>query len=644
MDRPFVDKVWELTANNVIMVSAIGNDGPIYGTLNNPADQMDVIGVGGINFEDRIAKFSSRGMTTWELPYGYGRIKPDIVTYGAGVRGSNLKGGCRSLSGTSVASPVVTGAITLLISSVLHKHVEINPASIKQALISSAIKIPHANVFEQGHGKLDLIKAYKMLSTYKPHVSASPSYIDLTECPYMWPYCTQPIYHSGIPTVVNITLINGMGVTGIIKGYPRWEPYTKEFGHMIDVAFSYSDHLWPWSGYFAVYISVSKKAAEWEGNCKGLISFNVTSPSKSEGDEEQMSTVRIPVHVKVIPTPPRNRRILWDQFHNLQYPAGYFPRDNLAITNNPLDWNGDHIHTNYRDLYMHLREKGYFVEVLGTPFTCFDANEYGVLLLSDLEEEYFADEIIKLHHDIYKNKLSVIVIGEWYNIAVMEKVRFFDENTRQWLTPETGGANIPALNDLMGSWGISFTNKIYKGTIDITDNKVPYSSGTSIGKFPKSGTVIRVPKLIDQAGEILNGESNAEADIAVLGFYDPKEEHSGRIVVYGDSNCIDSVHMEKDCFWLIDHMLNYTLNRGDVPTILKSMSGSFKKNEDFVNPQRPKGNRFPKFSKVVEKVGEEIKQRPLPTCPSIKWSKPYSSNNTAPVNLFPVASILTDPT
>jgi hypothetical protein len=30
-----------------MMVSAIGNDGPLYGTLNNPADQMDVIGVVG---------------------------------------------------------------------------------------------------------------------------------------------------------------------------------------------------------------------------------------------------------------------------------------------------------------------------------------------------------------------------------------------------------------------------------------------------------------------------------------------------------------------------------------------------------------------------------------------------------------------
>lgn len=57
------------------MVSAIGNDGPLYGTLNNPADQNDVIGVGGIDYADKIASFSSRGMSTWELPRGYGRAK-----------------------------------------------------------------------------------------------------------------------------------------------------------------------------------------------------------------------------------------------------------------------------------------------------------------------------------------------------------------------------------------------------------------------------------------------------------------------------------------------------------------------------------------------------------------------------------------
>lgn len=42
---------------------------------------------------------------------GYGRVKPDIVTYGSAVKGSHIKGGCRTLSGTSVASPVVAGII-----------------------------------------------------------------------------------------------------------------------------------------------------------------------------------------------------------------------------------------------------------------------------------------------------------------------------------------------------------------------------------------------------------------------------------------------------------------------------------------------------------------------------------------------------
>jgi len=50
------------------MVTAIGNDGPGFGTLNNPADQSNVIGVGGVTFDGAVAPFSSRGMTLWELP------------------------------------------------------------------------------------------------------------------------------------------------------------------------------------------------------------------------------------------------------------------------------------------------------------------------------------------------------------------------------------------------------------------------------------------------------------------------------------------------------------------------------------------------------------------------------------------------
>lgn len=46
-----------------------------------------------------------------------GRIKPDVMAYGKDVTGSKITSGCRSLSGTSVASPVVAGAATLLAST-----------------------------------------------------------------------------------------------------------------------------------------------------------------------------------------------------------------------------------------------------------------------------------------------------------------------------------------------------------------------------------------------------------------------------------------------------------------------------------------------------------------------------------------------
>ena len=125
--------------------------------------------------------------------------------------------------------------------------------------------------------------------------------------------------------------------------------------------------------------------------------------------------------MKIIPKPPRAKRVLWDQYHNLRYPSGYIPRDKLREHTDPLDWNADHVHTNFRDLYTHLRSSGYFVEVLGQPYTCFDASQYGTLLVVDAEEEYFTEEIAKLKRDVDAG-LSVVVFGEWYNVSVMKKV------------------------------------------------------------------------------------------------------------------------------------------------------------------------------------------------------------------------------
>jgi len=638
MDQPFVDKVWELTANHIIMVSAIGNDGPLYGTLNNPADQMDVIGVGGINFDDQIAKFSSRGMTTWELPAGYGRLKPDLVTYGSTVRGSNLKKGCRSLSGTSVASPVIAGAVTLLYSGVLHRGAVINPASMKQALIASARRLPGVGMFEQGAGKLDLLKTYQTLTTYTPQVSLSPSYVDTTECQYFWPYCTQPLYHTQQSVIVNVTILNGMGVAGEVVGTPRWHPYTPHNGQHLDISVTYSLHIWPWAGWIAVHLTVRPSAADFEGIAQGHISLTVESPSSEDDDPEDFtSSVDLPIRVKIIPTPPRHRRLLWDQFHNLRYPPGYFPRDNLKMKNDPLDWNGDHLHTNFRELYQHLRAQGFYVEVMGEPITCLDMSRYGTLLIVDPEEEFFLEEIIKLRRDV-DSGLSVIVMADWYNTTVMRKVRFYDENTRLWWVPDTGGTNVPALNDLLAGWGIAFGDTVLDGEISLGNHDTLFSSGSALVRFPPDGVLVSA-QLMDQGEEILAGKETKDTH-PILGLYQTRSSaKGGRVVAYGDSNCVDGAHLQKPCYWLMDALLEYT-SAGHMPQIIRESASKPIKPMDIL-PQRMEKNKLHRYSKVLQSnIGDVYSTKELPRCNKLLPLEHMALNTTAPASLYKLQRLL----
>eukprot|EP00501_MAST-03F_sp_TOSAG23-6_P000024 GSMAST32.ASY1.ANO1.25.1 assembled CDS len=241
-DAPFIDKIRELGGHGIVFVSAIGNDGPLYGTLMNPADHMEVIGVGGITNTGEIAQFSSRGATVHELPYGFGRVKPDIVVYAEGLLGSTISGDCQTLSGTSVAAPVVTGALALLMSIPRIKNkLRWNPGIMKQALIHSAKPIKGI-IFEQGAGVMNLQGAADFLQTYPPEgmyymATLFPSSLDFTDCPYMSPFCEQPTYYSAMPIVANVTILNGMGSHGYIEKQPIWKG--GENGEHIKVQSSY---------------------------------------------------------------------------------------------------------------------------------------------------------------------------------------------------------------------------------------------------------------------------------------------------------------------------------------------------------------------------------------------------------------------
>ena len=127
---------------------------------------------------------------------------------------------------------------------------------------------------------------------------------------------------------------------------PVWQPSLNDNGQYLQLSFSYPSNFWPWSGYLAVSITVSEEAQDYDGCAEGFITLELESPwPTNSGDQErlQSSVINLYLKAKIIPTPLRRQRILWDQFHNLRYPSGYFPRDDLKMKSDPLDWNADHV-------------------------------------------------------------------------------------------------------------------------------------------------------------------------------------------------------------------------------------------------------------------------------------------------------------
>jgi membrane-bound transcription factor site-1 protease len=219
----------------------------------------------------------------------------------------------------------------------------------------------------------------------------------------------------------------------------------------------------------------------------------------------------------------------------------------------------------------------------------------------------------------------------------MEKVKFYDENTRQWWLPDTGGANIPALNNLMAPWNMAFSDQVFEGDFRVGNHDMYYASGTSISQFPPTGLVVRAD-LKNQGNEVITGKVLDAPRVPVLGLHQmssaaatEQDTISGRVALYGDSNCLDNSHLQKDCYWLLDALLEYTMFNVLSPVIEDVKSVLTNDDQTGDKLARRQGNHLYQYSKVLDSHSTS-EVRVMPACPAHAWAQPHPLNISSPTN------------
>lgn len=116
-DTSFWAAVEAWRAAGIVPVFANGNTGPMPGTVGSPADYPHSFGVGATDRDDAVAGFSSRGPVFWD---GVEYTKPQVSAPGHEIRSAwpTASGmDYRTISGTSMATPHVSGVAALVLSA-----------------------------------------------------------------------------------------------------------------------------------------------------------------------------------------------------------------------------------------------------------------------------------------------------------------------------------------------------------------------------------------------------------------------------------------------------------------------------------------------------------------------------------------------
>ena len=182
-DDPLCQAVERAYRAGIVVVVAAGNFGKlpdgrsVYGGITSPGNSPFALTVGAVNTkatpwrsDDELASYSSKGPTLYDH-----LIKPDVVAPGNKIRGLIAPGSTIArehpelitgtgrdarieLSGTSMATPVVSGAVAAL----LEGKRRMTPGAVRILLQYSAEPLKGEGLFAAGAGSLNLTAARQL--------------------------------------------------------------------------------------------------------------------------------------------------------------------------------------------------------------------------------------------------------------------------------------------------------------------------------------------------------------------------------------------------------------------------------------------------------------------------------------------------
>lgn len=604
-DDRFVSMLERLNEAGIIVVSAAGNDGPVAGSIHNPADLEHVIAVGASDCSRHsVASFSSRGPVHWHTgstsSSHIGRIKPDLVACSR-LTATWSPSGCKAMSGTSTAAPQVTAALAMLLSAVpLSNRMSQDvhwPTFAMQLAHAASQPLASDPIGAQGSGLLfaDSVLSH-VLSNSLPVVTIFPSRIDWESAPFdasvLCMTCdpvsvhTLLLHHLTSPAFAVLSSQHVHQLQHLIgeRTQPalptvRWLDCTTgtSFAHtdaddsLAPLGFTLSLHrdrprsFDPLSQFLHTATLAVTISARRPGFHCGRIDVEVWSV-----DRRVPHSVSLEFRAQVIDEHPS---VLLDVSLSAAFPRNRFiPGDHFAL---PVDWIGDSPHTNLHSLATQLGSIS-----LNQPLLCLDPTKFSHLWIVDPELPIDPLTLLYLRQLVLQGRLSIAAFAEWSQSV--DGIQILDDATETLMPALTSGGSdaiqqliailfadeddvasilthygpvqsLLSLDDApsldVNSIRAVLGERVWTGSFPLSDNvgdnverPVPVLTSSSITRWPGSRRFVDLHEV--QLSLSSPTHSLIDDERQSVAIYASHEFESGsRLFVMSDSACIDEAQL-----------------------------------------------------------------------------------------------------